>query len=320
MYNKTQQINKLDEGNIVSDIFVIKNKKGFQTYSDERHRIDLRIADSSANIDLKIWSTGNLEEFEKFYEKINIDQVLFLQGKVNSFNNQLEISSNFGFNEIKILNEGEFEPGVFIAKSDNNIEFMFNEFMISVYSIENEELKKLLISIFSDEKITDKFKICPASVYRHGAYIGGLLEHCLEIIKICEAYCSVYPSLNRDLLISGILIHDIGKIRLFELGNGISYSKEGELIGHIMLGWEIISSKFDDVEVSVDSKNKLKHMLLSSPGKIEYGAVKKPAFPEALIIAMVKESCAKTNQMNKLIRDVDGEFSFNKDFGKIYSR
>jgi len=321
MYNKVQFIKNLQANDIVNDVFVVKAKRGVQPYSnDTKYRFELRLGDSSGEINLKFWGNENLEMVQELYNSIKVDDVIFLQGKINEFNNVLEISSNQGVHELKVLQSGEFDITAFINKTEKNVEQMFSELVTILDNVQNPELKNLITVFLNDQEFVKKFKDMPASNYRYHAYIGGLLEHSLNVTKICQKIAELNPKLDRDLLLIGAAFHDIGKLRYYQLGNSIKVSKTGQMQGKVVLGLQMLQEKFKTQLISEDLKLKLENIMLSHLGKKHYGAPTLPATPEALVISIAKELDAKVNGMLNVKEEADLEedFLYNKDFGNIF--
>ena len=248
---------------------------------------------------------------------------MFVQGKVKEFNNLLEINANHGLHRIEMVHAGSFDPSCFIAKSTKDTLSIFEELKTITHSVQSQELQSVLNMFFNDTTWIHQFIQAPASMYRHYAHIGGLVEHTLAVVKICSSLSQIHPTLNRDLLITGAILHDIGKINYFSLGTSIEMSNKGALLGPIELGVESLCIKTKDLDISKDIMYKLKHIILSSLGKKSYGSPVTPSIPEAIVIAHAKLLDSKTKGMINAINTLqeannDAEFDYHKDFGTIY--
>ncbi|MBT3298306.1 HD domain-containing protein [archaeon] len=317
MYQKKQLIKNLNNEDIVNDIFVIKSKKNVISYANKtKFRFELRVADSSGEIDLKYWGSNDHNEVQSIHSVIKENSVIQVVGKINEFNNILEISTN----QIKILNETEFDSSSFIEKNNKNIEEMFQKLNDHLDSITDLELKQLVKTFLQDQLFVNKFKTWPGSNYRHHAYIGGLLEHTLNVMEISLRISKNNPELNQDLLVIGSFLHDIGKLKSLSLSISIKTTNEGITQGTQLLGLKLFEDKIKSLHIPKQILLKLQNIILSSPGKKEYGAIKLPLTPEALTISLAKETDTKINSMLKIRSnsETDQDFVYNKEFGNVY--
>jgi len=214
----------------------------------------------------------------------------------------------------------EYDPSIFIRKSEKNVEQMFSELMTITNEVTNTELKNILTIFFQDQDFVNNYKLWPAANYRHHAYIGGLLEHSLAITKICLNMAKTYPELDKDLLITGAVLHDIGKMQSLQLSNSIKFSDKGLMKNSTVLGLEELNKKIRTLIISPNLRLKLENIMLSNLGKREYGAPALPATPEALVISIAKKLDAKTQAMLEVKKEADnGEDTiYHKDFGTIF--
>ncbi len=320
MFSKVQDIATLDEGDTVADIFIIREKGGLYDYAGgSKWRFELKIGDSSGEIFLKYWGSEDKTNMVSLYNSFFVNDVIFVQGKISSFNNNVELSVNQS-NELKRLAEHEYETGAFVKKSPKNINLLWQELLDLLNLVNEQELKRVLESFFHDLEFSTAFRKSPASMYRHHACVGGLLEHNLNVAKISLELLKIYPGLNSDLLITGALLHDIGKVKQFDVHTSIEINKDGNMLGQVVLGLEMLNKNLERSDLKEKTKLKLKNILASSLGKKHFGAPKTPAIPEALVISIAKELDAKTSFMLDLIKDnkSDENFFFHKDFGNIF--
>jgi 3'-5' exoribonuclease len=316
MQRKVQFIKDLKKEDIVNDIFVVKFKKPVDKYKNG-FKFELRLGDSSKEIMFKYWGSDNQSEVEELYKSIKKDDFVRIQGRINEWNNNLEISSN---SKVIIIPSEEIDLADFIPKSKRDIEEMYSELKKYLDSIQNEDLKKFVDYLLSDEKFVSDFKKSPAAMYKHHGWIGGLLEHTLSVVKISVNALDIYPQLDKDLVIAGAFIHDIGKIEEFKVTSSIKVSEEGMLLGHISIGLEKLSKILDKLEINPVIKLKLKHIILSHHGNLEYGSPKLPAFPEAMLIYHADDMDAKLNLMTRTKEEAltEDDYVYTRDFGNIY--
>jgi 3'-5' exoribonuclease len=205
----------------------------------------------------------------------------------------------------------------FIPSSRRNIEEMVKELYEVIESVKDENLKDLLRRVFTEDFVKD-FKLCPAATYYHHSYLGGLLEHTLSVVKICETVAKIYD-LNRDLLITGALLHDIGKVREYSWFPKISVTVEGGFSGHPTLGAHMLS-KLIPSNFPEDLKIKLYHMILSHHGEIEYGAVVPPKFKEAYALHLAEYLDAKLKEFSEEEEEIKREGKGSWEYSKKLRR
>jgi len=300
--------------------YVVKFKKPVQRYA-KGYRFELRIGDTSCERMLKFWGPENERAVRELYESIPKGGVIEVRGQANVFQDRLEITVN-ELDGIKVLSPEEYEAKEFVKISERDREEMKKELLELIEEVKDAEYRRVLDSFFSDEKFLDLFTFAPAALYKHHNWIGGLVEHTLNVANICKKVLSHYPTLDKDLVLTGALLHDIGKVREFEIGTSITVSREGMLLGHVVLGLQMLAEKLNSVEISKEKKLKLMHMLESHHGQEEYGSPKVPAFPEALLLHFVDYLDSSVSLMERVRRtaETEDDFFYTKDFGNVYLR
>lgn len=298
-YTKKQPINILREGNFVNDIFVVKIKKNIIPYS-RGYSFTLILSDSSGgSIEYKYWGSQDENKVRTLFESIKADSVILVSGKVSTYNEKLQINAD-ELSTLKILNPEEYE-GDFIMAPKKDIESMYSLLLSKINSIQNNDLKNLLLNILETEK--EKFKKHPGAISIHHNWTSGLLQHTLEVIEYCEVSLKINPELNRDLLLAGTVLHDIGKLEELEVTSRIKGSQKGQFIGHLTLGIIYLSEKLKNSQLDETLKNKLLHLLVSHHGKPEFGSPKEPMIPEALVLYYADELSSKVSEMIELIKE-----------------
>lgn len=299
--------------------YVVKFKKPVQKYA-KGYVFQLRIGDPSGEIMLRYWGPDSKDEVEKLYSSIKKDDVVYVLGETTIFNNRVAININPPSGKIKVLEAKEYEKSDFIPESERDTKEMYKELTKVADSIGNSHLKELVYSFVKDPAFSEKFVKHPAAMYKHHGWLGGLLEHTLNVVKICDFLHKVHPSLNRDLMITGAILHDIGKIRELDVTTHIRTSREGMLVGHLALSYEEVSKKMDRLKTPDDLKLKVRHMIISHHGKIEYGSPKQPAIPEALAVYLADDLDFKITEMLTLIKraETEDDYIYVSDFGPIY--
>ncbi|MEM5871525.1 MAG: HD domain-containing protein [Candidatus Aenigmatarchaeota archaeon] len=299
--------------------FIVKFKKPVQKYT-KGYAFQLRVGDPSGEIMLRYWGPENQEEVEKLYNSIKKDDVIYVVGETTIYNGRIAINVNPPEGKIQVLQADEYDKTDFIPESDKDTKEMYAELLQIADSIENTHLKELVYSFIKDPAFSEKFTKHPAAMYRHHGWLGGLLEHTLNVVKICDFLKKLHPELNRDLMITGAILHDIGKIKELDVTTHIRTSVEGMLIGHLALTYEEVSKKMDLLKTPEDLKIKVKHMILSHHGKIEYGSPKQPAIPEALAVYLADEIDAKITEMITYIKraETEDDYIYLDNFGTVY--
>jgi len=287
-----KKLNELNKNDQIKH-YLLLTKLDVKNTKNGKQYLDLELRDASVMLNAKMWSN-----FEKFLESANEGSVVKVLGTLDEFNNQPQIKIERIRN---ITKEDNVSIDDFLPKSKRSIIEMENEFNDTLSSITNTNLKKLLDKIFTKENF-DKYKRAPAGKAWHHAYIGGLLEHTLEIIKICNLMSNIHPEVNRDLLITGAILHDFGKIEELKFTSAFDYTDKGKLLGHIVIVANIIEKAASEIEdFPEELKIQVMHLVLSHQGKLEYASPVTPKTLEAIILYQADELSAKTNAYKSAI-------------------
>jgi 3'-5' exoribonuclease len=317
MIEKKIFIKDLKEGVVFEDYFVVKFKKPIIDYA-KGFRFEIRVGDKTGEIMLKYWGGPNKAVVQKVYDSISIDDVILVNNiKVNNYNDQLELSINDNCDIKKIT---DFDLESMIAKTDKDLEKLKNRFSELIESITDPEYKAVLNKAFTEE-VKKQFFTSPAAMYLHHGYIGGLLEHTINVCNIClDYYEKTEKRLDRNLLLTGALLHDYGKMEEFMITSSIKITNPGQLIGHITLGTIKISQILDSLNTSENKKNKIINIILSHHGKKEYGSPKEPATPEAMLVFIADNLDATLKRVCDIKENANTEdfFIYNKEYGNIY--
>lgn len=290
-------LSTLKEGMRISEVYLCKSRQILLTKAGKEYA-SLILQDKSGTVDAKIWDLKS-----PGINDISAMDYIVVEADVNMFNNSLQLN----IRRVRKADAGEYMIENYIPVSKYSIESMYNELKEKVSSIKNIHLNRLLNAIFiEDTAFASKFKSSSAAKNVHHSFMGGLMEHSLSVVRLCEFYCKSYPILNRDLLISAALCHDIGKIEELSPFPENDYTDEGQLLGHIIIGCEIISKKAQKIEGFPEKLlNELKHCILSHHGELEYGSPKKPAIIEALALNLADNTDAKLETMKEILESAD---------------
>lgn len=286
-------INTLHEGDNVTEIYFCKSKIVAQSKAGKTY-YSLTLQDMTGTIDAKIWDLSNaIEHFEaKDYIKVS--------GQITSFNNALQ----FNVRRVQRANEGEYDVSDYMPTSEFGIDEMYTELKGIIDTVEEPHLKKLLYSFFvEDEGFVSKFKLHSAAKSVHHGFIGGLLEHTLSVTRICDFYSKNYPILNRDLLLTAAICHDIGKIYEISDFPENDYTDEGNLLGHIVMGTMMVRDRANQIEGFPQVLlGELEHCILAHHGKLEFGSPKKPGLIEAMALAYADDTDAKMECFKEILK------------------
>ena len=311
---KKHLISELKDGDSIDDVFVVKIKKGVSQYANGYY-FHILLSDSSGkNIDYKFWGSKDEEAVRKLYDSIKADSVVHIKGKFSFYKGIPQITTSEP-DIIEVLEKGLYDESDFVKKPKKDIENMYKDLMKIVDSVKDEQLKKLLLSIFGDDLIKEKFKVHPGGIEIHHNWIGGLLQHTLETTKYCELSSELCPTINRDLLISGALLHDIGKLEEIEVTARIKGTRKGQLHGHFVLGSILVKNKMDELKIDEEIKDRLFHIIISHHGSNDLGSPKEPMTPEAFAVYYADEMSSKLAEIIEYIEDnkngTEDEFKYH---------
>lgn len=301
-------IKDLKEGDRVFDIYLCKHKQSAVTKNGKAYD-NVILQDKTGTIDAKIWdpNSAGIAEFDTL-------DYIEVYGDVNSFQGALQVSVK----RVRLCEEGEYDPADYLPVSSKNIDDMYKQLLGFIGSVENQYLKKLLESFFpEDESFIKAFRMSSAAKTVHHGFVGGLLEHTLSVTKLCEYYCAAYPVLKRDLLITAAICHDIGKTKEISLFPENDYTDDGQLLGHIVMGTEMIGQKARTIPgFPPVLEAELKHCILAHHGEYEYGSPKKPAIIEAAALNLADNTDAKMETFMEALQNAkdDGWLGYNRLF------
>lgn len=287
-----QYICDLRDGDMISSIYLCKKKEVCKGKNGKTFYA-LTLQDKTGTVEAKIWDLNNAISHFDAMNYIAID------AQVVMFSNALQVN----IKRVRVADEGEYSVDDYMPCSKKDIQKMYQELCELIQSVKNTYLKQLLESFYVEDKaFVEKFKKHSAAKAIHHGFIGGLLEHTLAVAKLCNFMAEMYPALNRDLLLTAAIFHDIGKIDELSQFPENDYTDEGQLVGHIVMGTIMISEKIKTISgFPVKLANELKHCILAHHGELEYGSPKKPALMEALALAHADNMDAKMQTFTELI-------------------
>lgn len=301
-------LQELHDGEHLAGVYLCKQKTTAMTKNGKPYD-NVTLQDKTGTMDAKIWDVGSMGIAD--FEALDYIDVV---GDVTTFNGALQIN----IKRVRVCEEGEYNPADYLPVSERDIEEMYKELLGLVNGIENHYLKALLNEFFvCDEKFIKAFKSSSAAKSVHHCFVGGLLEHTLSVATLCKIYAEKYPLLKKDLLITSALLHDAGKVREFSKFPENDYTDEGNLLGHIVMGSEMVSEKARLIDGFPKTlENELKHCILAHHGKLEFGSPKKPALMEAVALNFADDLDAKMETFKEILASTTetGWLGFNRLF------
>ncbi len=288
-------IESLREGERINEVYLCKFKQAALTKAGKPYD-NVILQDKTGTLDAKIWDPGSvgIDEFDA------MDYVA-VTGDITSFQGNLQLS----IKRVRKVGEGEYDPKDYLPATDKNVDEMYEELMGFVNSVKNPYLSRLLHSFFDDANFAKAFKFHSAAKSVHHGFVGGLLEHTVNVTRNCDYFAQNYPFLNRDMLLTAAMFHDIGKLKELSTFPENDYTDAGQLLGHIIIGTEWIGEKIREIDGFPEVlANELKHCILAHHGELEYGSPKKPALVEALALSFADNLDAKMETVRELLNNV----------------
>lgn len=322
---KKQFVKDLKDGEAVEDYFAVKFRKPPVVYKGDRQGawFELRVGDKTGEITVKYWGDDTIST-TNLYNSIAKGSIVFIKGYISEYprgNGTLQISIDKETGNLRNATEKECDITDFVPVTPKNVNELIRELMFFVESTENESIRELLRSFFDNDEFLKKFVEAPAAMHYHQNYVGGLLEHTINMLHMAEALCKIHTKLDRSLLIAGAILHDIGKIWEFEVSTSIDVSRQGMLLGHIDIGIKTVEEQIEKMPGFPENlKLKILHIILSHHGKKEYGSPKEPQFAEAIAIHFLDEIDAKVDLFIRLKEEARTEdpWIWTKEFGHLY--
>lgn len=275
----------LVEGQNVRDRFAVRTKMPPKEYS-KGWFFRLKVGDRTGDIPLVYWGGVDKQMVNDLYERIKVGDVLEVDGSVTTYRGDLQISiSPDDFHKLRRADIGSIDPSEFMPTTENDVEAMFEELMEYAAEIEDQGLYSLVMSFLEDGPFAEAFKGSPYSKNYSYNYLGGLLEHTLDDVRLSYHVSSLYPELDRDLLLAASIIHDFGKVLEYEHYTSIELTTEARLIGHTVLCERLVRERAQKIDDLTDERSlKLSHIILSHHGDFEWGSARSPRMEEAVAL------------------------------------
>jgi 3'-5' exoribonuclease len=250
--------------------------------------LDLDLRDASGVVRAKLW------DCDRYTLDFEVEDIVAVEGVVEDYQGTLQIRVR----KICRCSPDEVDLFDYLPRSRRDPEEMYATLIERLRQMPEGPLRMLLLTIMEDPSIAEKYKRAPAAMSYHHAFLGGLLEHVLSLVQLGDQVCDHYEFLRRDLLLAGLVLHDVGKIEELSFSRGFRYSTRGQLLGHISIGLEMVQEKMRQIPgFPPELKGQIEHMILSHHGKVEFGSPKEPVFPEALVVHFLDEMDSKLEAM-----------------------
>lgn len=301
-------INTVREGDTIRSIYLCKAKRSAETRNGRPYD-NLTLQDKTGTLDGKVWdpNSGGIAD----YDEMDFIEVF---GEVVSYNGTLQLN----IKQLRKPYEDEYNVADYMPTSEKSVDSMYQELLSYIKKVDNKYLRQLLEYYFvKDEAFIKVFKGHSAAKSVHHGFAGGLLEHTLSIVRMCEYYVNAYPLLSKDLLFTAAIFHDIGKTKELSAFPENDYTDDGQLLGHIVIGVEMISEGVRHIEgFPPKIASELKHCVVAHHGELEYGSPKKPALAEAVALHYADATDAKLQTLTEIFKDKEGTnwLGFNKLF------
>ncbi len=274
------------ENQTITSSFVVAAKQVKPKRTGEPY-LALTLADRTGQIEAKMWD--NVAEAISAFEQ---DDFIKVKGLINKYNNRFQLT----IHKVRKLGESEIDFSDYLPATTKDIEGLWRTLEEFVASIHNPHLQALLGAFLADTEFAAALRNAPAAKTLHHAYIGGLLDHMVSLFKVCDLVLRNYPEVDRDLVLTGAFLHDIGKIHELSYARAFAYTTRGQLLGHMIIELEMLQAKmpagFPD-----ELKTVLEHLIISHHGEYEFGSPKLPMFPEALMLHYLDDLDSKMESM-----------------------
>ena len=299
------------ENKVITSTFVVVAKQIKPKKTGEPY-LALTLGDRSGQLEAKMWD--NVEEVLEAFEQ---DDFLKVKGLINKYKQRFQLT----IHKLRKLGNSEIEFDDYLPKTTKDIDELWQTVSNFVAGFQNPHLKALVQAFMADPEISKAYRCAPAAKTLHHAYIGGLLDHVVSLFRSCDLMSKNYPQVNRDLLLTGVFLHDIGKIHELTYNRSFSYTTKGQLLGHMIIELEMLQAKLAlQPGFPEELKIMLEHLIISHHGEYEFGSPKLPMFPEALMLHYLDDLDSKMEAMRaQFERDstLDGPWTtYNASLGR----
>jgi 3'-5' exoribonuclease len=300
---KSPFVSELEPSKVATATFLVQSKEIRQKKTGEPY-LSLILGDRTGELDAKMWD--NVAEVMDTFER---DDFVRVRGLLQIYNNRPQLT----IHKLQRIDEAAIDVADFFPASARNPEEMVAELRQIISSMTNPHLRGLLELFFADEDIVRRYVRAPAAKFIHHAYLGGLIEHVLSVCQLCRLAATHYQTVDLDLLLTGAVLHDVGKIYELSYDRSFGYTSDGQLLGHIFIAARMVDEKLAQLPgFPPKLRTLVQHLILSHHGSLEFGSPKLPLFPEALLLHYLDDLDAKMECMRVLVdqdRQVEGYFT-----------
>jgi 3'-5' exoribonuclease len=280
-----------EEGKNFDGYFLLLSRQ-LRTTKTNKPYLSLVLADKTGQLEGRVWEPGD----PRIAKDLERGDVVKARGTVSRFGEQLQMKVE----QLRRAMTGEADKADLMPATTYDVNALWAELLGFVESFTDPDLKRLLTTMLADPKLAQDYREAPAARQLHHAWLGGLLEHVISLLNLADRVVPSYPILHRDLLLTGVILHDIGKVKELAWETGFDYTVEGELLGHIQIGAALTEKTIDSLpDFPPRLKTLVLHMILSHHGKLEFGSPKLPMIPEALVLSFVDDLDAKMQAVAK---------------------
>jgi 3'-5' exoribonuclease len=295
---KSHFVCDLQDGQALTCTFLVRHKEVRSSPRTGKSWLELGLVDRTGSISGKMW-----ENFEAILKTFECDDVVRIRARVKIYNAQKELT----IEQVTSIPEREYELADYLAHTRFDVEKLYADLRATVAAMKNPWLKRLLEGFVDDPAIAPRLKRAPAAMTMHHAFVGGLLEHIVGLIGLAKAVVAHYPELDGDLLLSGVVLHDIGKLDELSYGRGISYTTEGRLLGHISIGARQVREKIAAIPgFPRELATLVEHLILSHHGSLEFGSPSLPQTREAIALHFLDDMDSKMAAMRSSLESPGG--------------
>lgn len=300
---KSPYIKELAPNQTISTFFLVQNKEIRQKKTGEPY-LSLSLCDRTGELDAKMWD--NVIDVMETFDR---DDFVKVKGLIQIFHNRPQLT----IHKMRRVEDHEVEFADYFPASERHPDEMLAELRGIVEAMSNPHLRGLLAGLLDDPEIARRYKLAPAAKQIHHAYLGGLIEHVLSLCAMAKLAASHYRNIDLDLLLTGVVLHDLGKISELSYDRGFGYTTEGQLLGHISIGMRMVGDRLARTpEFPPRLRTLVEHLILSHHGRLEFGSPKLPHFPEAVLLHYLDDLDSKMECMRVMVerdRQVEGHFT-----------
>jgi 3'-5' exoribonuclease len=308
---KQSFVSNLQDGQTVTTHFLVCEKEIRATREGKAY-LRLELGDATGRVEARMW-----DKFDQMAAGFERDDFVKVQARVENYRNKIQLA----IEKIRRAEENEVDPADFFAHTKENVDELYAKLLEVVASVGNPWLRRLLESVVGDPEIVPRLKRAPAAKVMHHAYYGGLLEHVLSLCGLCRLVLTHYPEADGDLLLSGAVLHDVGKLEELSYERALGYTDEGQLLGHILIEYESVTKRIDAIDGFPPAlKTLVQHMLISHHGQYEFGSPKLPMFREALMLHYLDDLDSKMGAMRAALESDQGEGNWTAYNGALERR